>query len=68
MAATCVTLDEIRTRATISAHEAAALLGIDHDSVLKALRRGEIPGFRVGRLWRVPVPKLLAQLGATDEA
>lgn len=59
-----IDLDSIRSRATISAPELARLLDLDHDSTLKALHAGELPGFRVGRLWRIPVPSLLAKLGA----
>ena len=55
-------LDSIRSRATLDTNELAALLNMDRDSVLKALRNGELPGLKIGRLWRIPVPKLLALL------
>jgi excisionase family DNA binding protein len=55
-------LDSIRDRATISATELGALLNLDMDSTRKALRNGELPAFKVGGLWRIPVPKLLALL------
>jgi excisionase family DNA binding protein len=60
-----LTLASVRDRATITPVELAELLDMDMDmdSVLKALRNGELPGFKVGRLWRIPVPKVLALLG-----
>lgn len=62
-----ITIDDIRGRATITPDEVASLFDLDPDSVLKALRLGELPGFRVGRLWRVPVPKLLALLDVESD-
>ena len=61
-----LTLDQIKDRATIDAYEFANLFAMDHDSALKAMRNGEVPAFKVGRLWRVPVPKLLAMLGCAE--
>lgn len=58
-----LTLDQIKNRATISLAELGSLFGIDEDSASKAVRSGQVPAFRIGRLWRIPVPKLLAMLG-----
>lgn len=40
---------------TLSVREAAAILGVHHLTVRKAIARGELPGVRVGR--RVLVPR-----------
>ncbi|HEV2344340.1 MAG TPA: helix-turn-helix domain-containing protein [Actinocrinis sp.] len=57
-----ITIDDIRTLPTITPKQACGVLDMDMDSVLKALRNGELPGFKIGRLWKIPVPKLLALL------
>ena len=36
----------------IDAEEAAKMLGVTARTVTRLAERGEIPGFRVGRLWR----------------
>jgi excisionase family DNA binding protein len=36
----------------IGAEEAAKMLGVTPRTVTRLAERGEIPGFRVGRLWR----------------
>lgn len=33
--------------------EAARLLGVSRWMIRDAIRRGELPGYRVGRLWKV---------------
>lgn len=50
---------------TVSVEEAGELLGISRRSAYRAVERGELPALRVGRLLRVPTPKLLALLGVT---
>lgn len=54
-------------RATLSVQETARLLGISLGSARKAVRNGEIPSLRLGCRWLVPVPKLLAILGAVED-
>lgn len=51
---------------TVSVEEAGELLGISRRSAYRAVERGELPALRVGRLLRVPTPKLLALLGVTS--
>lgn len=50
-------------RVTITVSEAGRLLGIGRSAAYDAVRRGEIPGLRIGRRLLVPVPRLLALLG-----
>lgn len=63
-----IRLDDVRNLATIDPATLASLWDIDYDTVIKGLRNGEIPGFRVGRRWRIPVPRLLAMLGDAGPA
>ena len=51
----------------IGAKEAAALLNCDYKSVLSALGRGELPGIRVGRTWKISRRALLSRLGLPSE-
>lgn len=43
---------------TISVEEAGRRLGIGRSAAYAAVRRGEIPAIRLGRLWRVPTARL----------
>ncbi len=62
---TTKTLDSIRDRGTIPLWpDAANVLGIGRDAAYLAARNGELPTLRMGRRILVPVPKLLALLGA----
>ncbi len=36
----------------IGAGEAAKMLGVSSRTVIKLAERGELPGFRVGKLWK----------------
>lgn len=47
-------------RLVIPASEAAKLLGTDNNVVQKMLERGEIPAYREGRNWKIPVDLLKA--------
>lgn len=60
-------ISDIRDRATISVPEAGELLGIGRDRAYKAVREGQIPSLRLGNRILVPVPRLLRQLGQTEE-
>jgi excisionase family DNA binding protein len=46
--------------------DAAAVLGLPERSVYKAIRRGELPGIRIGRRVLVPVTSLHELLGEYD--
>lgn len=47
-------------RLVIPASEAAKLLGTDNNVVQKMLERGEIPAYREGRNWKIPMDLLKA--------
>lgn len=57
-------VDEVRDRATLTVPEAARLLGVGRDVAYRAAETGEIPTLKIGRRIVVPVPRLLAMLGA----
>lgn len=59
-------IEDAKQRATITVPEAGELLGIGRDAAYAAANRGEIPTLRLGRRIVVPVPALLAMLGATE--
>lgn len=44
----------------VPASEAARMLGTDNNVVQKMLERGEIPAYREGRNWKIPVDLLKA--------
>lgn len=54
-------------RATISVEELSRLFGVSLGSARKAVRNGEVPALRLGVRWLIPVPRLLAMLGAQEE-
>jgi excisionase family DNA binding protein len=64
LTAQALTIADIAGRPTIRVEEAAILLGIGRSTAFEAARRGELPTIRIGRRLLVPVPQLLAQLGA----
>lgn len=51
-------------RLTLTVEETAAFLRIGRSAAYDAMHRGEIPHVRIGRRYLVPVPRLLAMLGA----
>jgi excisionase family DNA binding protein len=57
-------LDALDGKATISIEQTAQLLGLGRTATYDAARRGELPTRRLGRRLLVPVPALLAWLGA----
>lgn len=58
---------DLRGRLTMTVPEAGEALGIGRSAAYAAADRGDIPTLRLGRRVVVPVPKLLALLGATPE-
>lgn len=44
----------------VPASEAARMLGTDNNVVQRMLERGEIPAYREGRNWKIPVDLLKA--------
>ncbi len=63
MTAPALTLDEARTRATLTVEEAGRILRVSTKSAYGAIGRGEIPSLRLGGRVLVPVPALLRLLG-----
>ena len=54
---------EGRLVATVT--DVAALLETDQRTVLRGIEAGHIPAVKVGKVWRIPVPKLMAMLGVS---
>lgn len=59
-----VRLDDIRDLATIPVEHAGRVLGMGRTASYEAVRRGDIPSIRIGSRVVVPVPALMAMLGA----
>ena len=59
-----MTIEELRRHLTVSVPVAGRFVGLGRDAAFAAARRGELPVLRMGRRLLVPVPKLLALLGA----
>ena len=58
-----LTLDEVRSRATVTVDEFAELMGIGRTSAWAAVNAGEVPTIRIGRRVLIAVPALLRTLG-----
>jgi excisionase family DNA binding protein len=56
-------LPDPRVQPTVTVDFVAEILGVGRQCVYRAVRTGEIPSIRVGRLIRVPTARLLALLG-----
>jgi hypothetical protein len=64
-----MTLDELRTRATIDVPTAGReVFGLGVSASYAAARRGEIPTLRIGRKLVVPTAALLALVGQKVDA
>jgi len=58
------TLAEVRERGdTCRVEDLAGILGISRGSAYEGVRRGELPGLRIGKRWVVPVARLAELLG-----
>lgn len=57
-------LGDLQGRTTITVPEAGEVLGIGRDAAYAAAKKGELPTLHIGRRVLVPVPALLAMLGA----
>ncbi len=53
-----------KNRQMISASDLAGILGLTPDSVYRLLRRGIIPGYRIGRTVRFDLERVEAALSA----
>jgi excisionase family DNA binding protein len=60
-------LDVFAGRATCTVEEAGRFLGLGRSAAYAAAERGDLPTLRLGRRILVPVPKLLALVGAEQE-
>lgn len=58
------TIDELRSMTVVDIPTAGRVLGIGRDAAYALARRGTIPVLALGRRKVVPVPRLLALLGA----
>ncbi len=43
----------------LTSREVAALLRIDLDTLYRAIRRGDVPAYRVGRQWRFHLDEVM---------
>ncbi len=59
-----LTLDDLIGQATCTVEQAAEILGVGRGTAYEACRLGQLPTLRLGRRVLVPVPRLLAMLGA----
>lgn len=60
-------LSDLGGRATITVPEAGEVLGIGRDAAYAAAKKGDLPTLRLGRRLLVPVPALLAMVGAVPD-
>ncbi len=58
-----LTLDDIRSRPSVTVEEAGRALGLGRVSAYRAVRDGSIPSIRINNRICVPTPRLLALLG-----
>jgi excisionase family DNA binding protein len=63
-----LTLDDLRTRATITVPQAAAFLGISVDLAYESARRGELDSVSLGRRRLVICSRLLERLGLGERS
>lgn len=65
--ATVTIPDELKDQVVVDLQTAAKVLGIGRNQAYTAAKAGEIPTFRLGKQYRVPVAKLLDLLGIKTE-
>lgn len=58
-----LTVDDVRTRGTLNADDAAGFLGVSRDAIYDAVARHELPSLRLGRRVLIPTGPLLTLLG-----
>ncbi len=63
-----LTINQLKSRATVSVPEAGAVLGISRNGSYQAAKRGEIPVIKIGGRLVVPTARLLRLLGAEEGA
>lgn len=57
-----MTLEELRSRTTVSVTEAASVLGISRTLAYESVREGAIPSLRLRGRVVIPAPQLIALL------
>jgi excisionase family DNA binding protein len=57
-----LTVDELRSRPTITVQEYAALVGVSKDTVYEAAARGELRVLRIGKRILLPTAPILVDL------
>jgi excisionase family DNA binding protein len=57
-----LTVDELRSRPTITVQEYAALVGVSKDTVYEAAARGELRVLRIGKRILLPTALILVDL------
>ena len=55
-------------REYLTAEEAAKYLGIHPSTVRRLARRGELPAFRIGKLWRFEPAELMKEKEKKEES
>lgn len=53
--------------AMLTVKQAARALGVHEQTVRAQLERGELPGMRIGRIWRIPRRQFCEQTGTPDD-
>jgi excisionase family DNA binding protein len=56
-------LKDLMKQPTVSIEDAGKILDLSRNSAYRAVKAGEIPSIRLGRLFRVPMAKLCELLG-----
>lgn len=63
MAASRLTVSDLRQRPTLTVKEYAGFLGVSVDCIYEAVGRGELSALRLGRRVLLPTAPLLRELG-----
>ncbi len=62
-----LTIEDLKTRATVTVPEAGKLLGIGKSVAYTSVKRGDIPALRIGNRLLVPASALLEMLGIHED-
>lgn len=60
-----ISAQSLGDRLVLTVDEAAALLGLHRQTLRAAIDRGEVPAFRLGRRWLVPIAAIEQLLSDT---
>ena len=56
-------MEEPQRHGFLTVDQVADVLQLERHAVARMLKRGDLPGFKIGRLWRIPVAQLADRLG-----